>query len=106
VNVDRVTLQILGDRDDLEELDLLTGRLRSELLDLDVESVARVDVTDPPADAKGVATLAGVLIVKLGGQALGRSPFMPPWGAELTEEQMRDLVAYVRALNLREQAMP
>lgn len=31
---------------------------------------------------------------------------MPPWGAELTEEQMRDLVAYVRALNLREQAMP
>ena len=46
------------------------------------------------------------LIVKLGGQALGRSPFMPPWGAELTEEQMRDLVAYVRSLNLRADAAP
>lgn len=41
------------------------------------------------------------LIVKLGGEAMGRSPFMPPWGAELTEEQMRDLVAYVRSLNER-----
>lgn len=41
------------------------------------------------------------LIVKLGGEAMGRSPFMPPWGAELTEEQMRDLVVYVRSLNER-----
>lgn len=46
------------------------------------------------------------LIVKLGGQAMGRSPFMPPWGAELTEEQMRDIVAYVRSLNLRADATP
>jgi mono/diheme cytochrome c family protein len=46
------------------------------------------------------------LIVKMGGQAMGRSPFMPPWGAELTEEQMRDIVAYVRSLNLRADATP
>jgi len=46
------------------------------------------------------------LIVKMGGQAMGRSPFMPPWGAELTEEQMRDIVAYVRSLNLRAEATP
>ena len=46
------------------------------------------------------------LIVKLGGQATGRSPFMPPWGAALTEEQMRDIVAYVRSLNLRADATP
>lgn len=46
------------------------------------------------------------LIVKLGGQAMGRSPFMPPWGAELTEEQMLDLVAYVRSLNLRAEGAP
>jgi mono/diheme cytochrome c family protein len=41
------------------------------------------------------------LIVRLGGEALGRSAFMPPWGAELTDEQMRDLVVYVRSLNER-----
>lgn len=41
------------------------------------------------------------LIIRMGGEALGRSQFMPPWGAELTEEQMKDLVAYLRAINVR-----
>lgn len=41
-----------------------------------------------------------LLIVRLGGQRLGRSEFMPPWGGELTEEQMRDAVAYLRAINV------
>jgi mono/diheme cytochrome c family protein len=40
------------------------------------------------------------LIVKLGGEAMGRSQFMPPWGAELTDEQMHDLVAYIRSINV------
>lgn len=39
------------------------------------------------------------LIIRLGGEAMGRSPFMPPWGAELTDEQMADLVVYLRAIN-------
>lgn len=40
-------------------------------------------------------------IIRTGGQALGRSPFMPPWGAELTDEQIRDVTAYIRAINAR-----
>ena len=41
------------------------------------------------------------LIVRMGGEAMGRSPFMPPWGAELTDEQTNDLVAYLRSINAR-----
>jgi mono/diheme cytochrome c family protein len=41
------------------------------------------------------------LIIRMGGQALGRSEFMPPWGAELTDEQMKDIVAYLRSINAR-----
>lgn len=39
------------------------------------------------------------LIVKMGGEAIGRSKFMPPWGAELTDEQMNDIVVYIRSIN-------
>lgn len=41
------------------------------------------------------------LIIRMGGEALGRSQFMPPWGAELTDEQMKDIVAYLRSINAR-----
>jgi mono/diheme cytochrome c family protein len=41
------------------------------------------------------------LIIRMGGEAMGRSPFMPPWGAELTDEQMKDLVGYLRSINAR-----
>ena len=41
------------------------------------------------------------LIVRMGGEAMGRSQFMPPWGAELTDEQVNDLVAYLRSINAR-----
>lgn len=40
-----------------------------------------------------------LLIIRNGGGALARSTFMPPWGAELTDEQMRDVVAYLRSIN-------
>ncbi len=39
------------------------------------------------------------LIVRKGGTALGRSEFMPSWEAELTNEQVSDLVAYLRSIN-------
>jgi|SRR5919198_2255052 mono/diheme cytochrome c family protein len=39
------------------------------------------------------------LIVTRGGEALGRSPKMPPWGEELTDEQINDVVAFVRSVN-------
>lgn len=39
------------------------------------------------------------LIVRRGGESIGRSPGMPPWGEELTDEQISDVVAFVRAVN-------
>lgn len=40
------------------------------------------------------------LIVRVGGERLGRSDKMPPWGEELTDEQIRDTVAFVRSVNV------
>lgn len=39
------------------------------------------------------------LIIRKGGGAMGRSEFMPAWEAELTDEQIRDLVSYLRSIN-------
>ena len=39
------------------------------------------------------------LIIRKGGGAIGRSEFMPTWEAELTDEQIRDLVVYLRSIN-------
>lgn len=40
------------------------------------------------------------LIIRKGGEALGRSGKMPPWEEELTNEQVRDLVVYIRSNNV------
>jgi mono/diheme cytochrome c family protein len=40
------------------------------------------------------------LIIRQGGAALGRSEFMPPWGNELTDEQITDVIAYLRSIHL------
>jgi len=37
-------------------------------------------------------------IVRKGGKAMGRSEFMPPWGEELTDEQVRDVVHYIDSI--------
>jgi mono/diheme cytochrome c family protein len=39
-------------------------------------------------------------IIRKGGAAMGRSPFMPPWEQELTAEQIQDVVAYLRTINV------
>jgi mono/diheme cytochrome c family protein len=39
------------------------------------------------------------LMVRGGGKSMGRSEFMPPWGEELTEEQIQDVVSYVQSLH-------
>jgi mono/diheme cytochrome c family protein len=39
------------------------------------------------------------LIVRRGGEAIGRSAKMPPWGEELTNEQIHDVVAFIRSIH-------
>ncbi len=39
-------------------------------------------------------------IIRGGGEAMGRSPFMPPWGQELTEEQIKDVIAYLQTIKV------
>ncbi|MCB1906002.1 MAG: cytochrome c [Rhodocyclaceae bacterium] len=38
------------------------------------------------------------LIIRRGGAPMARSEFMPPWGAELTEEQISDVVSFLRSI--------
>lgn len=38
------------------------------------------------------------LIITLGGEAMGRSPSMPVWGQQLTPQEIKDIVVYLRAL--------
>ncbi|MBI3546559.1 MAG: cytochrome c [Gammaproteobacteria bacterium] len=40
------------------------------------------------------------MIIRNGGAAMGRSAFMPPWGQELTDEQIRDVVYYLSVVNV------
>jgi mono/diheme cytochrome c family protein len=37
-------------------------------------------------------------IITLGGSALGKSAMMPPWGKTLTQDDIRALITYVRAV--------
>jgi mono/diheme cytochrome c family protein len=36
--------------------------------------------------------------VREGGQSIGKSNAMPPWGATLSDEQVKDVLGYVRSL--------
>lgn len=38
------------------------------------------------------------MIIRRGGEGMGRSKFMPPWGKELTDEQVSDVVAFLRTI--------
>jgi cytochrome c oxidase cbb3-type subunit 3 len=37
--------------------------------------------------------------IKLGGEAVGKSPIMPKWGGLLTDQQIQEIVAYIRSLS-------
>jgi mono/diheme cytochrome c family protein len=37
-------------------------------------------------------------VIKNGGASVGKSPLMPPWGASLKDEQIQDVIAYIRSL--------
>ncbi len=65
-------LQLSEDGADAERLAVLTGYLRAELLQLDVEDVTALQVGEPPPDSRafGVATV-GALLIALGQSAEG-----------------------------------
>lgn len=59
-----LTLHVTDEQADPEELEELTGRLRRELLDLDVEAVDRVRAGTPPPGTRAVdVAAAGALVV-------------------------------------------
>jgi len=37
-------------------------------------------------------------IISKGGSGVGKSTFMPSWGAALNDRQVRDIVAYIRSI--------
>lgn len=37
-------------------------------------------------------------IIKGGGASMGKSPLMPPWGGQLKEQDIRNVIAYIRSL--------
>jgi mono/diheme cytochrome c family protein len=37
-------------------------------------------------------------VISRGGAQVGRSPLMPAWGAVLNEQQIKELIAYIRTL--------
>jgi cytochrome c oxidase cbb3-type subunit III len=37
-------------------------------------------------------------VIKNGGASVGKSPLMPPWGAALKDDQIKDVIAYIRTL--------
>jgi hypothetical protein len=67
-----VRLQLFEDDADAERLDGLTGQLRQELLQLDVDDVSRTRAADVPPGARAIDVMAlGGLVVSLGHTAAG-----------------------------------
>ena len=67
---DLMTIEVAEDGADAERIDVLTGYLRQELLQLDVDDVRRAREGDAPADARGLDVAAiGALLVTLSGAA-------------------------------------
>jgi hypothetical protein len=67
-----VGLQLGEEGADAERLDALTGRLRQELLQLDVDDVQRAAAGPAPDGARAVDVAAiGALVVSIGSTAVG-----------------------------------
>jgi hypothetical protein len=67
-----IRLQLFEDGADAERLDAMTGYVRRELLQLDVEDVDRTAAGDVPQGARAIDVIAlGGLVVSLGRTATG-----------------------------------
>lgn len=70
----QLRLQLAEEGADEERLDELTGFLRQELLQLDVDDVTALPAGEPPPGARGLdATTVGGLLVAIGTAAQGLS---------------------------------
>ncbi len=64
----------------------------------------RSNVTPTPPLLNDGSTMNGLSdefmqnIVTLGGSAMGKSAMMPPWGRTLTQDEIRAVIAYARAI--------
>lgn len=38
-------------------------------------------------------------VIQGGGAAVGKSPMMPPWGGSLKDQDIRDVISYIRGLS-------
>lgn len=45
-------------------------------------------------------------IITKGGSAVGKSSFMPAWGSQLKEKQVRDLISYIRSIAVPPYQLP
>jgi mono/diheme cytochrome c family protein len=68
------------------------------------DGAAAAALNPKPRDLTDKAYMAGLKdeylidIVKKGGAAVGKSAVMPPWGAVLKDDQIRDVITFVRTL--------
>lgn len=59
----------------------------------------------PPADHTDKAYMGSLTdcevytVISKGGASIGKSPLMAPWAAVLNDEQIRDVLAFVRSLS-------
>ena len=69
------------------------------------DGAAAAALNPKPRDLTDTAYLGGLKdeylidIVKRGGAAVGKSAVMPPWGAVMKDDQIRDVIAFVRSLS-------
>ncbi len=69
------------------------------------DGAAAAALNPKPRDLTDKAYMGGLKdeylidIVKKGGAALGKSAAMPPWGGAMKDDQIRDVIAFVRSLS-------
>jgi len=68
------------------------------------DGAAAAALNPKPRDLTDKAYIGGLKneylidIVKKGGAAVGKSAAMPPWGAAMKDDQIRDVITFVRSL--------
>lgn len=68
------------------------------------DGAAAAALNPKPRDLTDKAYMGGLKdeylidIVKKGGAAVGKSAVMPPWGAVMKDDQIRDVITFVRSL--------